>query len=84
MILGNYPTYPSPNPILTHTSCEGKMLGWGRGRLVVFKNLEPNGGDEREAREIFNPVPTSKEKTLCERGLGKFSADKLRLGLFLL
>ena len=84
MILGNYPTYPSPNPILTHTSCEGKMLGWGRGRLVVFKNLEPNAGDEREAREIFNLVPTSKEKTLCERGLGKFCADKLRLGLFLL
>ena len=39
------------------------MLGWGRGRLVVFKNLEPNAGDEREAREIFNPVPTSKEKS---------------------
>ena len=67
MILGNYPTYPFPNQILTHTSCEGKMLGWGRGRLVVFKNLEPNAGDRREAREIFSLVPTSKEKTLRTR-----------------
>ena len=64
MILGKYPTYSSPNPILTHTSCQGKMLGWGRGGLVVFKNLEPNAGDRREAREIFNLVPTSKVKTL--------------------
>ena len=77
MILGNYPTYPSPNPIFNSYFLRGQ-------NVVVFKNLEPNAGDEREAREIFNPVPTSKEKTLCERGLGKFCADKLRLGLFLL
>ena len=83
MILGNYPTYPSPNPILTRTSCEGKMLGWGRGRLVVFKNLEPTGLMGAKRGKSSTSFPRVRRRP-CERGLRKFCADKLRLGLVLL